>query len=264
MSSSHVTDNGVPPVLDSRMRRSVSASLLGLSYDSYDDEDSQMEDMPASHVSRMGRLTLHDARTPPHQYQRVGSKRRASSPPNEDRLAGNSEPVKKGLLLEGTGQEYSPSWRTCSPIHHHPTRSSQNNHLKYYHTPNAPSSFTSASASSGTTMWSTSVGQYSAASSFTTTDWGSPISPYNPSSTEESMRDAPFRRMPIGASRPTARQGRVSELSSLGQDKDMLATKHSPKPKMGGMFICECCPKKPKKFDNRSDLQYVHLSPQLP
>ncbi|KAF8545100.1 hypothetical protein BDD12DRAFT_800731 [Trichophaea hybrida] len=264
MSSSHVTDNGVPPVLDGRMRRSVSASLLTPGYDPYEDEDSQMEDMPTSHVSRMRQLTLHDARTPP-QYQRVGSKRRASSPPNEDRLVGNSEPTKKGLLLESAGQEYSPSRRTCSPIHHHPARSSQNNYPKYYHVPNprsASGSFASASASSGTTMWSTSVGGYSTASSFTTSDWGSPTSSYNQSPNEESMRDVHFRRVPIGANRPAARQRHASELSSLGQDKDSLATKHSPKPKMGGMFICECCPKKPKKFDNRSDLQLHEMEKQ--
>lgn len=28
-------------------------------------------------------------------------------------------------------------------------------------------------------------------------------------------------------------------------------------PKIGGLFICDCCPKKPKKFDNPEDLRYV-------
>lgn len=28
-------------------------------------------------------------------------------------------------------------------------------------------------------------------------------------------------------------------------------------PKVGGLYLCECCPKKPKKFDSPEDLRYV-------
>lgn len=248
------------------MRRSASASLLGPGYDSYEDEDLQMEDTaPASHVSQMRSLTLHDARTPPHHYsQRVGSKRRASSPPNEDRLAGNSEPTRKGLLLEGMGSDMYNSSRRTPPIHH-PVRSSpagghnHHHHQKFYHPRSASNSFTSASASSGTTHWSSSIGgQFSAASSLSTADW-SPSASYNPS--EEMMKDAKFRQVSISSGRPgTAPAGRrLPDISSAGKDSKDLPTilKHSPAPKMTGLFICECCPKKPKKFDSPSDLQYV-------
>jgi hypothetical protein len=31
--------------------------------------------------------------------------------------------------------------------------------------------------------------------------------------------------------------------------------KTSSTSKMGGLYICDCCPKKPKKFDNPDDLR---------
>lgn len=248
LSSSQVTDNEMPSSLDSRMRRSASASLLAPGYDSYnEDEDSQMEDAP-SHVSQMNRLTLHDARTPPLPHQRVGSKRRASSPPNEDRLTGNSEPTRKGLLLEGIGPDlYNLRGRT--PPLHHSIRASPSNHPKFFHQPltrSASGSFTPASASSGTTMWSASIGQFSPATSSlsTQTDW-SPAASYTPSS--------------LG--RPDTVRGPLPGVSSFSREKELPVLKHNPPPKMG-IFICECCPKKPKKFDNRADLQLHEMEKQ--
>jgi hypothetical protein len=248
LSSSHVTDND----MDCHMRRSASSSLQPPGYDSYnEDEDSQMED-PPSHVSQMNRLSLHDSRTPPLQHQRVGFKRRASSPPNEDRLVGNSEPTRKGLLLEGVGSDlYNPRGRT--PPLHHSIRASPSNHSKYYN-PSLPrsgsGSFTSASVSSGTTMWSNSIGQFSPATTIQT-DW-SPVASYN----SEPLRDGLYRQLPPSSlSRPDTVCGPLPGVSSFNRDKEL---KRNPPPKMG-MFICECCPKKPKKFDNPADLQYVCL-----
>ena len=244
LSSSHVTDS---ELAESRMRRSASASILP-GYDSFEDEDLQMEDTPI-HVTQMKSLTIHDPRTSPHQYaQRVGSKRRASSPPNEDRLAGGSEPTRKGLLLESVGSDmYS---RRTPPIH----RSSPGgHHQKFYHPRSASTSFTSASVSSGVTHWSSA--QYSPASSLNT-DW-SPSASYNQS--DDMRKDVKYSQLSTGSSRSACAVRRLPEISATGNDaKDLPPIlKHSPAPKMVGMFICECCPKKPKKFDNQADLQYV-------
>lgn len=35
--------------------------------------------------------------------------------------------------------------------------------------------------------------------------------------------------------------------------------KHNSAPKLHGVYICECCPKKPKKFDTQAELKYVSL-----
>ena len=247
------------------MRRSASASLLGPGYDSVnEDDDLLMEDPPlTSHVSQMNRLTLHDARTPPHSYQRVGSKRRASSPPGEDRLVGNSEPTRKGLSI---GPDvYNNSNRRTPPIHHPIIiRSSPggHSHPKHYH-PSLPrsgsGSFTSASASSGATLWSNSIGQFSpAASSLSTqTDW-STGQPYGSNMDTDLPQDGLYRQMPLSSlSRPPSTGRRqLPEISSLGRGGDLPLMQHR-------VLICECCPKKPKKFDNRDDLQYVpiHLPP---
>jgi len=263
--TSRTADGKMSPCLDNRMRRSVSSSNLGPGYDSPDD-DSQMEDAPSSHVSQMNRLTLHDARTPLQQYERVGSKRRASSPPREPRERDHrpkpsvaSDPTKKGLMLDCAGPDMHSQNRRTPPIHH---RASPGAHQRYYHPAQSGSPASSlASATSVTTMWSTSMGQFSpAASSLSTqTDW-SPVASYNPSMETDAAKDAYYRQFPPAASlgRLSGGRGRLPEMSSLGRDKDSPATKHNPAPRMTGSFICECCPKKPKKFGNRSDLQYVY------
>jgi hypothetical protein len=102
------------------------------------------------------------------------------------------------------------------------------------------------------------MGQFSGASSITTADRASPVSSFSPSNDLEVVSDAPFRQVSsLGMPpRPANRQRLVdpSIVAALtGIDKEA----HQAPPKMTGMFICECCPKKPKKFDNRDDLQYV-------
>lgn len=272
--SSFVTDNEGYSNADSRMRRSRSASILSPGYDDapssgYDlyqeDTDSQMDDAP----SQMKRLTL-GARTPPkshsyptnHHHQRAGSKRRASSPPNEDRQIGSSEPTRKGLHLEGYGNNdiYDHSRRT-SPIHQGLRHSPKYQHFNNSPIPRSASgSFASTSISSVTT-WSTSHGQFSAASSFTTAGGVSPAPSFSPPLEMEIACDPPFRQPlpPASAKGPSSsRHRQIPEASSAldGREREGVASKHHSAPKIG-VFMCECCPKKPKKFDTQMDLQYV-------
>ncbi|CUS14701.1 unnamed protein product [Tuber aestivum] len=281
--SSFVTDNESYSGADSRMRRSRSASILAPGIDDaqsgscdlyQEDTDSQMDDAP-SHVSQMKRLTL-GARTPPksnsyptnHRHQRAGSKRRASSPPNGDRQIGSSEPTRKGLHLEGYGSSdiYDHTRRT-SPIHQ-----GLRNSPKYQHFNNPPiprsgsGSFASASISSVAT-WSTSLGQFSAASSFTTAGGVSPASSFSPPLEMEIVGgDQPPRQPPPSASAKgpsTSRHRQIPEASPAldGREREGLASKHHSAPKMG-VFMCECCPKKPKKFDTQTELQLHEMEKQ--
>jgi hypothetical protein len=59
---------------------------------------------------------------------------------------------------------------------------------------------------------------------------------------------------PVGGSNTleppaTDATGKVSMPIILGVPKAPTTSK------MGGLYICDCCPKKPKKFDNPDDLR---------
>lgn len=280
--SPYMTEDGTHSGADARMRRSMSASILtsgfddSLSPNNYDlfPEDLQMDDAPTSHVSQMRRLTL-DAQTPPksssypaaHRHQRAGSKRRASSPPDVDRKIGNLEPTRKGLHLEGYGSSdiYDHGRRT-SPIHQG-VRNSPSGPFKFHSFSSlvprsASGSVTSASISS-TASWSASIGQSSVASSFTTIDRTSPASSFSSPVEMEIVGDPPFRQSPLSAAaRPSCRQKPFAEIAA-GREKESVSSKYSTVLKMGGVLICECCPKKPKKFENLKDLQYGTLQAYL-
>jgi len=86
-------------------------------------------------------------------------------------------------------------------------------------------------------------------------DRGSPIT-FSP------VSDGEFRHAQRG-------QGDVKTPSSLSDgvsasfEKDPPPVRLNPAPpKYHGIFICECCPKKPKKFGNRDDLQLHELEKQ--
>lgn len=281
--SSYLTDNDAHSNGDARMRRSMSSSMLGPGFDdpgmassrnSYDpyaeDSDHQMDDAPSRTLKR---LTLHEARTPPKSnsypssHQRAGSKRRASSPPNDDTMSGSSEPTRK-LLLENAGSDIYDHSRRTSPIHQASIRNSPNGPSKYHTSSGAfnslgprstSGSFAAGSASSATTQWS-SLSPFSVASSVTTTDRGSPATSFSPSLVDmEIVGDAPFRQSQssMGANRSNNRQRTLSEttVTPSGIERDSVAAKHHSAPRMAGVYICECCPKKPKKFDSLGDLR---------
>lgn len=244
--STQVTDSETATNNSCRIRRSASASLLGRGgYESYnEDEDSQMEEAPSSHVSKLKQLTLHDVRpSPPQAFQRVGSKRRASSPPSEDANVGSLGPTRKGLLLNGVGTDI---------------------HQKYYQPPprSASGSFASGSMSSATTMWS-SIGQFSAASSISATDWASPVN-YPQSPDRDFSSDAAFRSP--NSSRPVTWQRQTTEFCMDGKETNdsgaaPIKNEHAGLKMVGG-YICECCPKKPRKFETQADLQLHTLEKQ--
>jgi hypothetical protein len=239
---------------DARVRRCASASLLGPGNEAgRGTEDLQMEDMPPS-VCQMRSLTLQDSRSSLNRCYAAGSKRRASSPPNEDRFTGNSEPTRKGLLLESVGTDIYGSSRRTPPTQHS-LRSSPNSLQKQYIPPPphaGPGSYSSTLASSPATMWSASLGGYSSVSSLTTTDWAPPTISYSQCEELETAKEMPRRTGSDSSTMSGSMQGHLSAQSSNGNDRNMG---NAAAPKTTVSYTCECCPKKPKKFESREDLQ---------
>jgi len=231
-------------------------------------DDMHMEDVPSSQLSKMKQLTLGSETPPrPNSYpvhnssQRAGSKRRASSPPNEDRAtiqadssrklnydSGNEGPNRRSPVGPQTSMRCSPS----SGAHKFHTNAQ-------LHNSSLPRSVSSISSAS--TGWSNSLGSSltSAASSFTTQDRHSPVASFSPSSDVDTPNDSPYlshSSLTNSHSRRTGRPLQIPELPIITkQEPDTVQQKLSQVPKAIGGFICECCPKKPKKFETKAELQ---------
>ncbi|KAF3399893.1 hypothetical protein F1880_008320 [Penicillium rolfsii] len=80
----------------------------------------------------------------------------------------------------------------------------------------------------------------------------------NPSSPASLMQSLPRSVTGSSTLEPPATDatGKVSMPSILG------VPKIAPGSKMGGLYICDCCPKKPKKFDNPDDLRCHEMEKQ--
>ncbi|EAW10174.1 putative C2H2 finger domain protein [Aspergillus clavatus NRRL 1] len=199
--------------------------------------------------------------TPPYlDTSKSGIKRRASSPPrepmNEDRHAlhvttsngdlsqrrTSGHPFTNNLSVNGT---FSPSRGSLSAA-------------------SSLSLRTSGSYSSATI----SLGE-SSMTSISTYDRPSPGG-LSPNSDFEAFHDkSPVVSTSSGALPPRmdARTMQASNASSGngGRRLSSQTTLSVPKPaapKMGGLYICDCCPKKPKKFDSPTELRSHELEKQ--
>lgn len=200
-------------------------------------------------------LNIHD-RSPAESddYQMntktCGMKRRASSPPSE------------------AAREDRPTTSGHTDLYHR--RSAQmlvnrNTPSRFQPNPNSLSSTSSLGQRSGSI--GSSFGFSTAASSMTSyggdqrlspnalsplgeTDSG-PVSPYTASRTPN--------RSPRGSlSRPQQRGLAEPELShtrKMSTDSMLLSRRNSVVSRIPGAYICECCPKKPKKFDSEEELR---------
>jgi hypothetical protein len=52
-----------------------------------------------------------------------------------------------------------------------------------------------------------------------------------------------------------------SQLRKMSTDTTLHPRHNSMVTRIPGAYICECCPKKPKKFDSEDELRYVKLRP---
>lgn len=186
-----------------------------------------------------------------NNHQRAGSKRRASSPPNEDRMMAQTELTRKNTY---DGVE-CPHRR--SPIGPQPsvTRYSPGMGSKFHPSLGMHSASTGSSfASSAGTGWSNSLGASSigsAVTSYSTQDRSSPVASFSPQSDPETASDSPY--MSNTNSRRGNRQRGAQDLPP--SDRESMPQKLSPVPKLNGVYMCECCPKKPKKFETEHELQ---------
>ncbi|KAI0853947.1 hypothetical protein F5Y00DRAFT_63160 [Daldinia vernicosa] len=221
-----------------RTRRNNSGSLpddatisTHSSYDNADDNDFAMEDR-----SQTEDYMLRS------EHQAIGQKRRASSPPGDDvpmqGMSGLCDPLRR---REGASRA-SPTPRLAG--------------IPPGSIPSVPSTTRSGSFASNASLTTnlSSINSFTGRSPGGLSSGGlSPVdvisnSPYNmPNSLGHSPRASlarvPHQRNLSSETRRLASPRKVSEVSKTGISKIP-----------GGFFMCECCPKKPKKFETAEEL----------
>lgn len=244
------------------IRRSGSSSLMSLNDDassvtsrsreSYDQRVSPEHDGDF-HMEETGfrRLHIDDYSNRPEGYSpgaTVGQKRRASSPPGED-----------GPSLHTVGSASDLYRRRESASRASPTPRFHSTSGSVSSTASAPRNNSYASSLSVTASSITSMSSYGRLSP-------GGISPGGFSTTGSDMSDSPYvtslslNPSPRGSVSRTNHSRALSEtrplMTSRKLSEGLGTSKHSSPPKMQGVFMCECCPKKPKKFDSQDELKY--------
>jgi len=224
---------------------------------SYEMRDDDI-DFPMEETSRMHMLNIVDDSYRDRDRERErerdrGQKRRASSPP-EDGVVPLASDAFRRRDMSGMARG-SPTPR-LTPIPQSSVSS-------------ASSAGRSAASYAGMTSASsmTSMGSFDRRSP----NGPSPISPDSPYAASASLGGLSRRSSGgrgVAAVQQQPHQRTLSELSAAGQGNRTLASPRRvvdpPKPsgsllaaKMQGFFMCECCPKKPKKFETQEELRYV-------
>ena len=195
--------------------------------------------------------------TPPYpEGPRQGMKRRASSPPREpigDERHALHLATSNGDLSQrrtsghpftntlSVNPSYAPSHRTLSAASSLSIRTS--------------GSYSSTLSMGGSSM--TSLSPYDRPSPGGLSP-GSDLDTYHEKSILNPSSPAAIVPPPA-ASRPMTASSTLEPPTTDSTGKVPMQTVMSipkpPAPKISGLFICECCPKKPKKFDNSDDLR---------
>lgn len=184
-----------------------------------------------------------------------GQKRRASSPPSDDVLLANDLLRRRdgGLVSRG-----SPTPRLLvMPQNSVSSMSSVSRSGSY--------------ASNLTASSITSMGSFGRRSPIALSPGGlsptDPIGCSSPYAAPSSLSTSPRPSVGRSSVAPSPHQRTPSELPMLGQTARTLASPRklaeNPKnssslaAKLKGPYMCECCPKKPKKFEAEDELRYV-------
>ena len=222
-------------------------------------------DFPMEETGGFRKLNLDD-RTPPHNGHRQpfskqqGLKRRALSPPLEaardDRGPTNSaSQASDAHQRSGTAHPYP---RSPNPRFH----------------PNHGSVSSTSSVGLRNGSYASSVGLSAAGSSMTSISsvdrpspgGASPCSDFDPNQDSAyghpNPRNPPSltthlatSRSPLSQNPPESRSATVARAISA---QAMLSdSKSGSTSRIGGAYMCECCPKKPKKFESEEELRYV-------
>lgn len=193
--------------------------------------------------------------TPPFENSRQGMKRRASSPPrepiNDDRHTlhvatsngdlsqrrTSGQPFTNSLTVNSTGPS---SHRTLSAASSLSIRTS--------------GSYSSALSIGGSSMTSLSPydrpspGGLSPSSDLDTFHEKSILNPNSPV--------APVIPLPRPVMAASSLEPPLTDATGKMSMPPMMSAPKTVGPKLGGLYICDCCPKKPKKFDSPDDLRY--------
>lgn len=227
-----------------------SASHRG-SYDHsiFTNDEYSMED------SQMSNLNLHD-RSPSGSEDyansaKAGDKRRASSPPRD------FHHQERASISSASGQNDLFHRRSMQQL---PNRSPVARHYPHHGSLSSTSSYAPRHGSLGS-----SLGVASIPSSATSYGSGR-VSPLglSPAALDPELRAGapygsgkPLSRSPI-MSNPQHQRAFSGEISNDAQRSDAGSRSHSRQnslTQLQGLWICECCPKKPKKFDTEDDLR---------
>lgn len=199
-------------------------------------------------------LNIHD-RTPSGGdgdqlgIKSVGVKRRASSPPSdgpprEDRVPGSGNDLYHRRSMQMLANRNSPVTRP----NQQPGSLSSNASL-------GPRSFNSSwnlsVASSATSYGERHMERSPGISPSADADFG-PVSPYAAS------RALDLNRSPLSAatkSLPHHRKPSLQDSKVTSPLDSQIHSRQNSVSKIQGFFVCECCPKKPKKFENADELR---------
>ncbi|KAI0202687.1 hypothetical protein F4808DRAFT_69785 [Astrocystis sublimbata] len=231
------TDVDRSPLYRGRRNNSDDATMSTHSYDNTDDGDFALEE-----TSGIRRLHIDDSHGRP-DYHVVGQKRRASSPPGGDSppqgAPGSSESMRRrDGIVRG-----SPAPRlSLVPPSNSMSLSTAGRSASYVSTPSLTTSISSHTPFSARSPSGLSSGGLSPVDMMIN-------SPYTPVSLNQSCGPfglGPHQRNISGEHRQLASPRKVVE-----------APKATISKIQGGFFMCECCPKKPKKFETAEELS-VH------
>lgn len=209
----------------------VTVSTQG-SYENPDDTDFPMED------AGMGRLHIDESNR--SDYHTVGQKRRASSPLDEEMIMQNL-PGAGDLLRRREGLSRASQPRLTIPQSFSPISTSRSGS----YAPSLP--LTAASATS-------------VASSFGRRSPGG-LSPCGGLSPVEAICNSPYNtpisltHSPRSSFSRATHQRQISESRPLASPRKLTDTPKANMPRIQGFYMCECCPKKPKKFETAEELR---------
>lgn len=219
-------------------------------------------DFPMEETGKFRQLNIGDPLPPPmlecsSSLSKQGMKRRASSPPREATKDG------KQTLHTATSNGDLAQRRTTG----HPFTNLTSPNSRYQPSHGSISSASSASLRTGS--YASSTGLSLGGSSMTSiSSYGhqsravSPTSDIDPTqensygvtSARGSLSSAPTSSRQQDHRHPPEHKVTVPAHKRPVQASSLSTTK-SGATRIGGLHICECCPKKPKKFDNLEDLQ---------
>lgn len=197
---------------------------------------------------------------------KLGMKRRASSPPPD-----SSHDDKATLQSVGSNSDfYQRNPNPASAAHSHSTnRASPVNRLATQH--GSVSSTSSAGLRNGSYASSGGVSVGSSLTSLSSNhDHLSPTSEY-PYPQSHPERDSPYitshpsPQSTLSHSHPQPPSEKTPSAASrkMSSDTPTPRKQHNNPPNLqASMYICHCCPKKPKKFESKDELTCVILPPQ--